>query len=526
MDMESTSGLGKFWEQMAGRLPLWLPDCFWLLCALLAVVGQAFPTEYKPTGHALTAVLLGTIGLLFPLLLIQARRRSLRFSPWFWIAPSAFLAWVVLDLGVHGFRSAQPWTWQAWFTGVVLFWEGCVAIRLSRQETARRYLLFLVLLGGLQGFVGLLQFHDPQRFITPFLTPNGYEGVRVVGTLDNPNQYGSLLVLLLPIAMGGLIGHLGRFIFIRFCSAACLLLMLSGLVVSQSRGALVALVVGCLVWILLSGFPRSSLRWVGWGGLVAVCLAAVFLVFQFSRNLFPAFVGSCMTSYLQQVHAGNREATPGLSRYSDLNGDGCVDARDLVVASHEKFSVSADKVPERSVSNPIGQFAGRLVSLAGHLDANDGSRLLSSLALFNMWKDNSVLGIGPGNYKVCIGDYVLCPENGMIVFTHGHNLPLQLLSELGIPGLAGFLLTLILLVRWARQRISASCPISSIFWCGMGLFILWANQFLDISVWYLPFKYVVPFLFGFLAVTGAETNGTDKAFGDGEVLQKEDSPVS
>lgn len=476
-------------------LPSWVTECFWILAAFLVLNTQIYPAAVKAMGHALTQGLLGGLGFVFLLLLYRIRRERFSFGVWFWAAPAAFLAWIGIDWGMHGFRSAQPWTWQSWITGVLLFWAASLALRLSPEKAPKIFLMFLVLIGGVQGLVGIVQWVEPARFIPPFLTIKDYDLVRCIGTLDNPNQYGSYLSVLVPLAVAGVAGSLSRSIITRFVMFVCLALILSGLILSQSRGALVGFGAGTILWALLKGY-RATPAWrlILCAGLIVASGLAGFVGFRFVRSALPAYEANYARMKISGAYAGNLVVSDRLFQYQDRNGDGVCDARDLVLAAHECRNLTDVAGARNDLENPLEQFVDRLRYALSGSDENVNSRLIGVVALFNMWVDHPWLGIGPGNYTAQIPEYNLLPDNPELQGTHGHNLPLQLLAEYGVPGLVAFFSLVVYLVRMAAYSDDTTEAGEMARWIGMSLAVVVVNQMFDITATFMPLKYILPCL--------------------------------
>ena len=76
----------------------------------------------------------------------------------------------------------------------------------------------------------------------------------------------------------------------------------------------------------------------------------------------------------------------------------------------------------------------------GNVDLSALARLTLNLAAWNVFLDNPVLGVGPGNFALVAVDYA--NELGLRHFSYpfrAHNLYLEIAAELGIVGLATFL---------------------------------------------------------------------------------------
>lgn len=154
-------------------------------------------------------------------------------------------------------------------TGVLLSLVAALAFRDRWASGAR----LLVLLSALVGLGCVYEFatgrHLWASVFTPanakylLFAPEGVFGRRVIGTVGHPVFLGSFLVLVLPMGLWMIFQSAGSRIVL---SIAATVLVLSGLILTFSRGAWLGGVVGCLVYLRY----RSSKQI--WGVAVAVCV--------------------------------------------------------------------------------------------------------------------------------------------------------------------------------------------------------------------------------------------------------------
>lgn len=195
-----------------------------------------------------------------------------------------------------------------------------------------------------------------------------YVGRRLSGPINDPNFFGATLVFFIPLLVRETMMGNGR--GIRVLGAALLALFVTALLLTQSRGGLLAL--GCALGLFVFVFDRRTL-------------------------LFAAGVAAVL-------------AAVAVALLSD----------ELMTRFEVMFSSLDD---------------------AAQADQSIEGRLASWQVAIELFFQNPLLGVGSGNYNLHFQDTAL--ELGLIFRGEGrsaHSLYLEILAELGIVGLAVFVI--------------------------------------------------------------------------------------
>ena len=261
-----------------------------------------------------------------------------------------------------------------------------------------RVLLALLLLAGLsQALIGIWQFglrgDGPEHFI---ILERFY---RAYGTFEQPNPFGGYINLTALLALGTIMGLL----------------------------------------VDLRGLRRPLRSWM-WPAFVAFCAVAATLavVFSWSRGAWLGFLAGAGVLALFSV----RRLALGL-------GVGAVAA--AVLGGGLLLGVAAGFGPALSVADRLAGFGDEfaLGDVRG-VDINDTNyavleRLAHWQAAADMARDDLWTGVGFGNYAVAYPRYALI--NWPDALGHAHNYYLNLLAEVGLPGLLAYLIFWLAVVR-------------------------------------------------------------------------------
>ena len=254
-----------------------------------------------------------------------------------------------------------------------------------------RVLLALLLLAGLsQALIGIWQFglrnDGPEHFI---ILERFY---RAYGTFEQPNPFGGYISLTALLALGVTMGLLAD----------------------------------------LRGLRRPLRSWM-WPVFVAFCAAAatLALVFSWSRGAWLGFLAGAGVLALFSV----RRLALGL-------GVGAVAA--AVLGGGLWLGAAAGFGPALSVADRLAGFGDEfaLGDVRG-VDINDTNyavleRLAHWQAAADMARDDLWTGVGFGNYAAAYPRYALI--NWPDALGHAHNYYLNLLAEVGLPGLLAYLI--------------------------------------------------------------------------------------
>ncbi len=278
----------------------------------------------------------------------------------------------------------------------------------------RLVLVMLLAAGTVQAFIGIWQFGLRGKGPEHFLVLGRF--YRAYGTFEQPNPFGGYMNLTALLAIGLLLGLLVAWGERRRGHGTSRHLSPYGVWLGI---ALVAAIAGSLGLIL--SWSRGA--WLGFlAGLAVVALFS-------SRRLLPGFLLMGASAVL-------------------LGGG-------LLVGTSAEFA------PAQAVVDRLGGFRDEftLDDVRG-VDINDANysvieRLAHWQAAVAMARDDLWTGVGFGNYAAAYGDYDLL--NFPDALGHAHNYYLNLLAEVGLPGLLAYVVFWIVLMGQSirlAQRIA------------------------------------------------------------------------
>ncbi|MGC2374802.1 MAG: O-antigen ligase family protein [Solirubrobacteraceae bacterium] len=183
-----------------------------------------------------------------------------RDRPWLTAALVAFTAWATLSLFWSEGRGDATTALLRYLPNLLLFPIAYTAIR----ERKHAFAVVMVLIGGatLAAAAGVL---------SPPPNPGAFEPARATGTIGDANELAAALVVGLFLASAILFDR-ARPALLRGACACTAVLCLGGIVLSLSRGGLVALGVAAVVAVVVAGRWRAQIL----AGAVAVCASAIF----------------------------------------------------------------------------------------------------------------------------------------------------------------------------------------------------------------------------------------------------------
>ncbi|MFQ5737381.1 MAG: O-antigen ligase family protein [Acidobacteriota bacterium] len=253
-----------------------------VVCFLYSNVGGIATQLYGvPSLVAGSASLLLLIPLTDQLFLRQENLVADRTFIWMFMFLFALL---ISSVFAKDLKVAVGWTANFVVEGLVLYWLVVNVVR--RPSTLRRIIWVLLLTGALLGALSLFQevTHSYENqfgglaqrnrlFVTKETAPDERvrTGDRAQGPLGDPNRYAQILLMILPLAFFQY--WVARHRWKRIVAAAIGLLILSGILLSYSRGAFVTIVVVILLAPLLR-MIRPSRGLAAVGGLVIMALFA------------------------------------------------------------------------------------------------------------------------------------------------------------------------------------------------------------------------------------------------------------
>jgi putative inorganic carbon (hco3(-)) transporter len=220
---------------------------------------------------------------------------------------------------------------------------------------------------------------------------------RAHGTFGQPNPFGGYLEMVLPLALA-LVAGLARPRWLWLLAVATLAATAAALAMSFSRGAWLGLAVGLAAMMVAAG-PRT---------LAAVVLAGLV-------GALVALLGS-----FEVLPAWASERLQGATRFFGV------------------FDVRQER--------PDAENWG-IVERMAHWQA-----------AYEMWLARPWLGMGIGQYAEAYPDYMLPGWRDPL--GHAHNYYLNVLAEVGVPGLAAFLVMVASWFAVAAQRVrGATTPL-------------------------------------------------------------------
>lgn len=292
-------------------------------------------------------------------------------------------------------------------------------------EKRWQWILFGVLLAAvIQAIIGIYQFRGGSGAAHLWILD--YRYFRAFGTFGQPNPFGALMGLTLPLALGTTWGYLvsawqHRQESARWKTDVSLMgvygvmagIILAGLLVSWSRGAWIgfAAAVVMMIWLTPPKF---------WQGTLAMVVVGSLFVGLWSVGLLPASISDRITSF-----------TEDFSGFKDMRG---------AVINDDNFAVV--------------------------------ERLAHWQAAVRMAEERPLLGVGFGNYEAAYEKFMLV--NWPLALGHAHNYYLNLLAETGIVGLIAYLVMGVVIIRLTFGAIQkANTPIER--GMAVGLMGIWTH---------------------------------------------------
>jgi O-antigen ligase len=298
----------------------------------------------------------------------------------------------------------------------------------SPTGTARLILFMLLAAGLVQAFIGIWQFGlrdtGPEHFM---ILGRFY---RAYGTFEQPNPFGGYMNLVALPALGLLWGLLVA----RF----------------QRRGAAAG---------ERAGWPRF---WLPFAALVAVA-GSLAVVLSWSRGAWLGFLAGAAVLAL-------------FSTRRVLLGLGVMIAAVVILGSGVALGAAAGLSPAVALTARLSGFREEFtLGDARGVDINDANyavieRLAHWQAAAGMARDDLWSGVGFGNYPAAYEEYALI--NFPDALGHAHNYYLNLLAEVGAPGLLAYVVFwLFIVVQTIRAARRAPWPERGVV---VGLLAAWA----------------------------------------------------
>ena len=240
-------------------------------------IGSGASFSAKPLHLLLPALV---FGLLAYALLVPNQKRPLGLH-WLSAAVICFLA-VALASALNALDAHSS------VNKLFLLLTAVGAFFAVREICVERRQLVVIVAGAITGLLlaslqGIDQHVRHQYGVAGFVSVTGHFVGRVQGSFGHPNQYGGYLVVLIPLAAAVVFTRKfdGR---LRLLAAAALAAAVPALVFSFARGAILALVLGLLIWFAVVR-PRYAIAVAAFTAAVAVLFAPATLKERFSPQV-------------------------------------------------------------------------------------------------------------------------------------------------------------------------------------------------------------------------------------------------
>ncbi|GEM_PF-4923091 len=314
----------------------------------------------------------------------------------------------------------------------------CISMYMFSNGIDIKFLSFLItVIGGISGSFGILQYYDlvPDILIS---------GAPPTALQFNRNFFGSSQVLVLPFASTACIYLNGRN---KYISITCLAIVLTSIAVSETRSAVLSLLIFGFVVILavVTHLRRSA-------------------TIKINKKLVWSAIALAIIAGLVLGHNYFNSVSNGLNAY--LKSD-----------------------------NPFR----RQSSIEERLTIWEGS--------IDILKSSSVYGVGFGNWKIHYANNPYQPnrvKSGRVVLSKAHNVYLEILCETGIIGFlayAGFVLIIF------KILISSSIGNSYVFLFGAGFLAYLSDYFFSFGNYQPTHMVYSGLMIGFImSLSGANNN--------------------
>jgi putative inorganic carbon (hco3(-)) transporter len=202
----------------------------------------------------------GTVTMAAALLTLPLEKRPLRLPPpVYWAV--AFLGWAVIGWTTTNYPDIV-WDRVIEFSKIV----GVMLVAVNVLTTRPRLRFFLL------AFLAYFALYPVRGALVTYFTVGGGVGGRAAWNYayENPNDLAGMCLLVFSLSAGMLVTD--RRLWIRACALAGALLLPLVILLTQSRGAFIALL--AVGGVILKGYWRQA-RMLLWGGLAVVFLAFV-----------------------------------------------------------------------------------------------------------------------------------------------------------------------------------------------------------------------------------------------------------
>lgn len=207
-------------------------------------------------------------------------------------ATGLFLAMVIFSaLYAHDYKTVMIEFINAFKNMTIVILTLCLFRYRKSMQITMYTIVFIAFVTGLVAIFKFGVVGDIENEYGGFARVPHYGGDRLAGFLGDPNEYGAALVLMLPFAVHR--ASWSETLLGRFLGAAAAVLILASIMLTQSRGALLALIFGAALFGLTLE-RRLALRFFAVGAVIATIAAGMLseqLIARFSTILDVAETG-------------------------------------------------------------------------------------------------------------------------------------------------------------------------------------------------------------------------------------------
>ncbi len=300
------------------------------------------------------------------------------------------------------------------FLNLLLLFTVVHAVVSHQKESLLVFCRFVAGAALIHGYIGMDEFFEWSGNKFP-------GGASPHGLMANRNLFGSAQALVFPFVIYLLLHDKG---FWKFFATVCAVFVVSSIFISQTRSA-----------------------WLSSGLVMATVLVGVFVFLPEVRKRLPYFLASVVIG--AGLIVGFVKVDESLSRPRKP---------ERKVAQEAPTKAAPVDNTTQSDSSPEGDDAAKPKKLLNTNSESVNERLVVWQESIGIIKDNPILGVGQGNWKLAVPYYRIGGirnDYGKIVRIRPHNIYVQILTESGIVGFvlhySAWALVLIMAIRVLMQ---------------------------------------------------------------------------
>lgn len=411
-----------------------------------------------------------------------------------------FYFWISLTLAYQSFSSAHPSEWMAWLVLAIICTAGSLA---SMSTSAGRVVPTFVIIGASVFIVviilGMMSFRSPWTDLIALTNQN-----RLQAWFSNTNQLSSVFTISIPwLIVAWNILRSGKNRWGHLPVGAGLAIMLFALFLTRSRGAILSIGLGLLTSLIIWALARNKRNISIFLTIPAVACAGVtvWAYVQLGEYYLSCQIPAKGIERLARRLSGNPVSESIIldNLYMDDAKTESRETSSQLVELMSRLRRQQDRqrffIREENSPDTGNTFLGRFSPDYLIHGRNTYRRVVALIACWYMWRDHPFFGIGPGNYSRYSHAYMVTIDRPLILSTHAHNLPMQMLAEMGIPGIVAWLCFVAMLAisfyKRSRER-SSDRDYRADFLLGWAISAALIHNLVDITILYNPTKYIFP----------------------------------